>query len=72
MGAVRDAHDKTNWKWLNGDDLTLTFWSVSTSGSESAVINGEDCARFDGAKGWLWSETNCNAQINFICQHRSY
>lgn len=73
MGAVRDAHDRNNWKWLNGDDVTVSFWSVSSSGSEVATaINGGDCARFDGAKGWLWSDTNCNAPLNFICQHRKY
>lgn len=73
MGAVRDAHDKNNWKWLNGDDVTVSFWSVSSSGSEiTTAINGGDCARFDGAKGWLWSDTNCNSPLNFICQHRTY
>lgn len=72
MGAVRDAHDRNNWKWLNGEDLTVSFWSVPASGSETTAINGGDCARFDGAKGWLWSDTNCNAPLNFICQHRSY
>lgn len=72
MGAVRDAHDRNNWKWLNGDDVTVSFWSVPASSPETTSINGGDCARFDGAKGWLWSDTNCNAPINFICQHRSY
>jgi hypothetical protein len=72
MGAVRDAHNKNNWKWLNGDDQTVSFWSLPSSGSETTSINGGDCARFDGSKGWLWSDTNCNAPLNFICQHRSY
>lgn len=71
MGAIRDAHDRNNWKWLNGDDVTVSFWSVSSSGSEgTTAVNGGDCARFDGAKGWLWSDTNCNAPLNYICQHR--
>ncbi|XP_050542396.1 uncharacterized protein LOC126906135 [Daktulosphaira vitifoliae] len=70
MGAVRDSHDRNNWKWLNGDDLTVSFWSVPANGPESNSINGGDCARFDGAKGWLWSDTNCNAQLNYICQHQ--
>lgn len=72
MGAVRDAHDRNNWKWLNGNDLTVSFWSVPSSGPDATVLNGGDCARFDGSKGWLWSDTNCNAPLNFICQHRSY
>lgn len=72
MGAVRDAHNKNNWKWLNGEDQTVSFWSLPSSGSETTSINGGDCARFDGSKGWLWSDTNCNAPLNFICQHRSY
>lgn len=70
MGAVRDTHNKNNWKWLNGDDQTVSFWSLPSSGSETTSINGGDCARFDGSKGWLWSDTNCNAPLNFICQHQ--
>jgi len=73
MGAVRDAHDRENWKWLNGNDVTVSFWSTSSaSNSGGTTLIGGDCARFDGAKGWLWSDTNCNAPLNFICQHRSY
>ncbi len=30
----------------------------------------DDCARFDGTKGWLWSDTNCGLKLNFVCQHR--
>lgn len=33
-------------------------------------IGRENCSRFDGTKGWLWSDTNCNAKLNYICQHR--
>lgn len=62
MGAIRDQNDRTNWKWLNGEDVTVSFWNLPGG--------NEDCARFDGSKGWLWSDTNCNAPINFICQHQ--
>ncbi|KAI5729257.1 hypothetical protein M8J76_000731 [Diaphorina citri] len=62
MGAIRDQNDRTNWKWLNGDDVTVSFWNLPGG--------NDDCARYDGSKGWLWSDTNCNAPINFICQHQ--
>ncbi|XP_046667039.1 uncharacterized protein LOC124358766 isoform X4 [Homalodisca vitripennis] len=62
MGAVRDPQDRNNWKWLGGDDVTVSFWNLPGG--------NEDCARYDGAKGWLWSDTNCNVKINYICQHQ--
>ncbi|XP_037937179.1 uncharacterized protein LOC119670829 isoform X2 [Teleopsis dalmanni] len=62
MGAVRDGTDRNIWKWVNGDEVTVSFWNHPGG--------DEDCARFDGAKGWLWSDTNCNTLLNFICQHR--
>lgn len=62
MGAVRDPDDVNNWKWINGRDVTVSFWNLPGG--------NENCARFDGTKGWLWSDTNCNYDINFICQHR--
>ncbi|KAK8742165.1 hypothetical protein OTU49_002153 [Cherax quadricarinatus] len=62
MGAVRDPEDINNWKWINGRDVTVSFWNLPGG--------NENCARFDGTKGWLWSDTNCNFDLNFICQHR--
>ncbi|KAJ1523628.1 hypothetical protein ONE63_001471 [Megalurothrips usitatus] len=62
MGAVRDPKDRNNWKWINGGDVTVSFWNLPGG--------DEDCARYDGSKGWLWSDTNCKASINYICQHQ--
>ncbi|XP_035231715.1 CUB and sushi domain-containing protein 3-like isoform X2 [Stegodyphus dumicola] len=62
LGAVRDPRDPNNWKWINGQDVTVSFWNVPGT--------KENCSRFDGSKGWLWSETNCNLNLNFICQHK--
>ncbi|KAF6202358.1 hypothetical protein GE061_004757 [Apolygus lucorum] len=62
MGAVRDHTDRNNWKWISGDDVTVSFWNLPGG--------DDDCARYDGSKGWLWSDTNCNAKINYICQHQ--
>ncbi|KAJ8924654.1 hypothetical protein NQ315_000805, partial [Exocentrus adspersus] len=61
MGAVRDVQTG-EWKWLKGDDVTVSFWNLP-------VGNGE-CARFDGTKGWLWSDTDCAMHLNYICQHQ--
>uniref|UniRef100_A0A1I8MVF0 Sushi domain (SCR repeat) protein n=1 Tax=Musca domestica TaxID=7370 RepID=A0A1I8MVF0_MUSDO len=62
MGAVRDAVDRSTWKWVNGEEVAVSFWNHPGG--------DEDCARFDGSKGWLWSDTNCNTHLNFICQHQ--
>jgi len=62
LGAQRDKLDPLNWKWINGKTVTVSFWNLP-SGTD-------DCARFDGTKGWLWSDTNCNLKLNYICQHR--
>ncbi|RXG69329.1 Sushi, von Willebrand factor type A, EGF and pentraxin domain-containing protein 1 [Armadillidium vulgare] len=62
LGAVRDPNDPNNWKWINGRDVTISFWNLPGG--------NENCARFDGTKGWLWSDTNCLRRINFVCQHR--
>ncbi|XP_052873366.1 uncharacterized protein LOC128278671 [Anopheles cruzii] len=62
MGAVRDAQDRNTWKWIGGDEVSVSFWNLPGG--------DEDCARYDGSKGWLWSDTNCNTQLNFICQHQ--
>lgn len=64
MGAVRDPQDPANWKWVNGHDVTVSFWN--------APGGGEGCARFDGSKGWLWADTDCQARLNYICQHRKF
>jgi hypothetical protein len=29
-------------------------------------------ARFDGTKGWLWSDTSCGLKLNYICQHSEF
>lgn len=62
LGAVRDRDDPKNWKWINGKPVSVSFWNLPGG--------NDDCARFDGTKGWLWSDTNCGLNLNFICQHR--
>ncbi|XP_058127283.1 uncharacterized protein LOC131290698 [Anopheles ziemanni] len=62
MGAVRDAQDRNTWKWIGGEEVSVSFWNLPGG--------DEDCARYDGSKGWLWSDTNCNTPLNFICQHQ--
>jgi hypothetical protein len=62
LGLMRDSTDRTNWKWLSGKDVSVSFWNLPGG--------GENCARYDGTKGWLWSDTNCNRKLFFICQHR--
>ncbi|XP_033332075.1 uncharacterized protein LOC117223728 isoform X1 [Megalopta genalis] len=64
MGAVRDQKDRSVWRWTeSGDEVSVSFWSLP-QGTE------EDCARYDGSRGWLWSDTPCTARLNFICQHQ--
>lgn len=61
MGAIRDPKDPKNWKWLNGQDVTSSFWNLPGG--------NDNCSRFDGTKEWLWSDTNCNLNLNYICQY---
>lgn len=64
MGAVRDQKDRTLWRWVgSGEVVSVSFWDLP-QGTE------DDCARYDGGRGWLWSDTPCSARLNFICQHR--
>ncbi|XP_035727267.1 uncharacterized protein LOC118443834 isoform X2 [Vespa mandarinia] len=64
MGAMRDQNDRTIWRWTgSGEEVSVSFWSLP-QGTE------EDCVRYDGSRGWLWSDTPCNARLNFICQHQ--
>ncbi len=62
LGALRDPKNPVNWKWINGKDVTISFWNLPGT--------KDNCSRFDGTKGWLWSDTNCNLNLNFMCQHR--
>lgn len=62
LGAVRDTKNPANWKWINGKDVTISFWNMPAT--------RDNCSRFDGTKGWLWSDTGCNRNLNFVCQHR--
>ena len=64
LGAMRDREDPKNWKWVTGNPVTVSFWNLPGG--------NDDCARFDGTKGWLWSDTNCGLKLNFICQHSEY
>ena len=62
LGAMRDRDDPKNWKWISGKPVSVSFWNLPGG--------NDNCARFDGTKGWLWSDTNCGLKLNFICQHR--
>lgn len=65
MGLVRNQKDR-KWKFIgSGEEVTISFWSQPQS-------TEEDCVRYDGSKGWLWSNTPCASRLYFICQHRKY
>ncbi|XP_066156690.1 uncharacterized protein [Euwallacea fornicatus] len=61
MGAVRDQKIG-GWQWLKGDEVSVSFWNLP--------VGSGTCARFDGTKGWLWSDTDCTMRLNYICQHQ--
>ena len=44
--------------------VSVSFWNLPGG--------NDNCARFDGTKGWLWSDTNCRLNLNFICQHSEW
>ncbi|XP_014487109.1 PREDICTED: uncharacterized protein LOC106750941 [Dinoponera quadriceps] len=63
MGAVRDLKDRTLWRWTaSGEVVSVSFWDLPQGTN--------DCARYDGGRGWLWTDTPCTARLNFICQHQ--
>ncbi|XP_076331579.1 uncharacterized protein LOC143236845 isoform X2 [Tachypleus tridentatus] len=62
MGAIRDPRNFNNWKWVNGRDVSVSFWNQPGT--------NQNCSAFDGSKGWLWTDVDCNMLLNFICQHR--
>lgn len=72
LGLHREQNAGDQWRWINGKDLKLSFWNLPGTSNQSPPSSNPNfnCARFDGAKGWLWSETNCKDHLNFICQHR--
>lgn len=73
LGLQREQKTDRNWRWINGKELNLSFWKLPGSSDQTpppTTSSDMNCARFDGAKGWLWSETNCKSSLNFICQHR--
>nr|XP_022921270.1 uncharacterized protein LOC111429562 [Onthophagus taurus] len=61
MAAVKD-NVQGGWQWLGGDEVSVSFWN--------GKLGSGNCARYDGAKGWLWSDTDCNTPLNYICQHQ--
>ncbi|XP_036138275.1 uncharacterized protein LOC105839437 isoform X2 [Monomorium pharaonis] len=64
IGAIRNSNDRTSWKWAgSGEEVSISFWSFPQS-------TEENCARYDGSNGWLWSATSCTARLYFICQHQ--
>ncbi|XP_011149089.1 uncharacterized protein LOC105188998 [Harpegnathos saltator] len=64
MGAVRDQKDRTLWRWTeSGEVVSVSFWDL-----QQGLV--EDCARYDGGRGWLWSDVPCTARHSFICQHQ--
>ncbi|XP_055934683.1 uncharacterized protein LOC129964041 [Argiope bruennichi] len=60
-GVIR-KHDSRDWKWIDGKDVTISFWSQPPKEG--------NCSKFDGKNGWLWSDTECINEMNYICEHR--
>uniref|UniRef100_A0A182N1G5 Sushi, von Willebrand factor type A, EGF and pentraxin domain-containing protein 1 n=1 Tax=Anopheles dirus TaxID=7168 RepID=A0A182N1G5_9DIPT len=58
MGAVRDGQDRNTWKWIGGEEVSVSFWNLPGG--------NEDCARYDGSKGWLWS-FDVGAVVEYSC-----
>lgn len=63
LGAVREHRNPQHWRWINGKDVQISFWTPDSSSQGN-------CSRFDGSKGWLWRDADCQQSLNFICQYR--
>ena len=40
LGAIRDETNPKSWQWINGEEVTVSFWNLPGG--------NENCARFDG------------------------
>ncbi|XP_042899237.1 CUB and sushi domain-containing protein 2 [Parasteatoda tepidariorum] len=60
-GLIRKP-DSNKWTWIDGKDVSISFWSIPPK--------EDNCSRFDGKNGWLWSDTECDNELNYICEHR--
>ncbi|XP_055017940.1 C-type lectin domain family 4 member M-like [Boleophthalmus pectinirostris] len=60
--GLTDAHTEGEWRWVNGDAVTSSFWGRG----EPNNAGDEDCGEISAQN--LWNDAPCRTKQHFICQ----
>ncbi|NXY79006.1 CLC4G protein, partial [Glareola pratincola] len=62
--GLTDVHQESNWQWVDGRSLTLTFWNSGEP--NDAGHHGEDCATI--LPNGYWNDIPCSSPRAWICE----
>ncbi|NXN38256.1 CLC4G protein, partial [Rhinoptilus africanus] len=62
--GLTDMHQESNWQWVDGRSLTLTFWKSGEP--NDAGHGGEDCATI--LSNGYWNDIPCSSPRAWICE----
>lgn len=66
--GLNDISTEKEYVWSNGKTAVFTNWD---QGQPSVNLSSEDCVVIGGGNGTsreTWKETNCEVQLNFVCE----
>ncbi|XP_031754103.1 C-type lectin lectoxin-Phi2-like [Xenopus tropicalis] len=62
IGLSRAASGVNKWKWINGVDLTYTYW---IQGEPNNAQNKENCVEIRKER---WNDNVCNVKNRYVCK----
>ncbi|NWU46289.1 CLC4M protein, partial [Dromas ardeola] len=62
--GLTDMHKESNWQWVDGSSLALTFWNSGEP--NDAGHHGEDCATI--LPNGYWNDIPCSSPRAWICE----